>query len=99
MRSPSGARWKSTARARSTTSSYVRGAPEKPVAITGDTAKHGTVTRFKPDKQIFEDIEFSFDVLSNRLRELAFLTKGIHIAVSDERAIPERATSSTSTAG
>ena len=47
------------------------------------------MTRFKPDKQIFEDIEFSFDVLSNRLRELAFLTKGIHIAVSDERVQPE----------
>jgi DNA gyrase subunit B len=69
---------------------YVRGVPEKPVTITGDTPRHGTMTRFKPDKQIFEDIEFSFDVLSNRLRELAFLTKGIHIAVSDERAIPSK---------
>jgi DNA gyrase subunit B len=69
---------------------YVRGAPEKPVAITSDTTKHGTVTRFKPDKQIFEDIEFSFDVLSNRLRELAFLTKGIRIAVADERALPKK---------
>jgi DNA gyrase subunit B len=69
---------------------YVRGAPEKPVALTGDTPKHGTVTRFKPDKQIFEDIEFSFDVLSNRLRELAFLTKGIHIAVADERVQPKK---------
>jgi DNA gyrase subunit B len=69
---------------------YVRGTPEKPVAVIGDTVKHGTVTRFKPDKQIFEDIEFSFDVLSNRLRELAFLTKGIRIAVADERAIPKK---------
>jgi DNA gyrase subunit B len=69
---------------------YVRGTPEKPVAVIGDTTKHGTVTRFKPDKQIFEDIEFSFDVLSNRLRELAFLTKGIRIAVADERAIPKK---------
>jgi DNA gyrase subunit B len=69
---------------------YVRGAPEKPVTITGDTPRHGTMTRFKPDKQIFEDIEFSFDVLSNRLRELAFLTKGIHIAVSDERTLPTK---------
>ena len=48
------------------------------------------MTRFKPDKQIFEDIEFSFDVLSNRLRELAFLTKGIQIAVADERALPKK---------
>ena len=69
---------------------YVRGAPEKPVAVIGDTTKHGTVTRFKPDKQIFEDIEFSFDVLSNRLRELAFLTKGIRISVGDERALPKK---------
>jgi DNA gyrase subunit B len=69
---------------------YIRGVPEKAVAITGETTRHGTVTRFKPDKQIFEDIEFSFDVLSNRLRELAFLTKGIQIAVSDERALPHK---------
>jgi DNA gyrase subunit B len=67
---------------------YVRGAPESPVRVTQDTTRHGTVTRFKPDKQIFEDIEFSFDVLSNRLRELAFLTKGIQITVGDERAAP-----------
>jgi DNA gyrase subunit B len=40
---------------------YVRGTPEKAVAVIGDTVKHGTVTRFKPDKQIFEDIEFHFD--------------------------------------
>jgi DNA gyrase subunit B len=69
---------------------YVRGVPDKPVSVIGETSKHGTVTRFKPDKQIFEDIEFSFDVLSNRLRELAFLTKGIHIAVADERALPKK---------
>ncbi|MGA2614130.1 MAG: DNA topoisomerase (ATP-hydrolyzing) subunit B [Spirochaetia bacterium] len=69
---------------------YVRGAPEAPVKVTQDTTRHGTVTRFKPDKQIFEDIEFSFDVLSNRLRELAFLTKGIHITVSDERTAPSK---------
>ena len=67
---------------------YVRGVPEKPVQVTGDTSRHGTVTRFKPDKQIFEEIEFSFDVLSNRLRELAFLTKGIHITVADDRSLP-----------
>ena len=69
---------------------YSRGVPEHPVAVTSDTAKQGTVTRFKPDKQIFEDIEFSFDLLSNRLRELAFLTKGIHIAVADERILPKK---------
>jgi DNA gyrase subunit B len=69
---------------------YVRGLPEKLVAVIGETARHGTVTRFRPDKQIFEDIEFSFDVLSNRLRELAFLTKGIHISIADERSLPKK---------
>jgi DNA gyrase subunit B len=67
---------------------YDRGMPAAAVAMTGDTDKHGTVTRFKPDKQIFEDIELSFDTLSNRLRELAFLTKGIKIAIEDERSFP-----------
>jgi DNA gyrase subunit B len=69
---------------------YLRGVPEAPVRATQDTSRHGTVTRFKPDKQIFEDIEFSFDVLSNRLRELAFLTKGIHITVTDDRTAPSK---------
>jgi DNA gyrase subunit B len=69
---------------------YQRGVPDKPVAITADTQRSGTVTRFKPDKQIFEEIEFSFDVLSNRLRELAFLTKGIRITIADERSLPRK---------
>ncbi|HVO38641.1 MAG TPA: DNA topoisomerase (ATP-hydrolyzing) subunit B [Spirochaetia bacterium] len=69
---------------------YVRGAPEAPVTATESTDRHGTVTRFMPDKQIFEDIEFSFDILSNRLRELAFLTKGIHIEIADERTLPRK---------
>jgi DNA gyrase subunit B len=69
---------------------YLRGIPEKPVAVTGETTNHGTITRFKPDKQIFEDIEFSFDVLSNRLRELAFLTKGIEINITDDRIAPRK---------
>ncbi len=69
---------------------YVRGHAEGPVKVTGDTDRHGTITRFKPDEQIFEDIEFSYDVLSNRLRELAFLTKGIHITITDERGAPPK---------
>jgi DNA gyrase subunit B len=69
---------------------YSRGIPDGAVAQTGETARHGTVTRFKPDKQIFEDIEFSFDTLSNRLRELAFLTKGIRISITDERTLPRK---------
>ncbi len=69
---------------------YDRGVPAKPVSVTGDTAIHGTITRFKPDKQIFPEIEFSFDTLSNRLRELAFLTKGIQISITDERTLPRK---------
>jgi DNA gyrase subunit B len=69
---------------------YDRGIPAAPVAVTGETGKHGTISRFKPDKQIFEDIELSFDTLSNRLRELAFLTKGIKISITDERGFPDK---------
>jgi DNA gyrase subunit B len=69
---------------------YARGVPEKAVAVAADTARQGTVTRFKADRQIFEEVEFSFDVLSNRLRELAFLTKGIQISIADERVVPRK---------
>jgi len=69
---------------------YERGIPQAAVAVTGESARGGTVTRFKPDRQIFEDIEFSFDTLSNRLRELAFLTKGIQVSVADERVLPKK---------
>jgi DNA gyrase subunit B len=69
---------------------YVRGIPESAVAVVGETTRHGTVTQFKPDKQIFEEIDFSFDSLSNRLRELAFLTKGIRISIVDDRVLPKK---------
>ncbi len=49
------------------------------------TTKHGTIVRFKPDSKIFEETSFSFDTLSNRLRELAFLNKGLKIVIADER--------------
>ncbi|MCX7031161.1 MAG: DNA topoisomerase (ATP-hydrolyzing) subunit B [Spirochaetes bacterium] len=69
---------------------YVRGVPEAPVRVTGETERHGTTVRFKPDRQIFEDIEFSFDLLSIRLRELAFLNKGLQISIADERPSPPK---------
>jgi len=69
---------------------YVRGIPESAVAVVGETDRHGTVTQFKPDKQIFEEIDFSFDSLSNRLRELAFLTKGLRISIVDDRVLPKK---------
>ena len=66
---------------------YDRGIPREDVQIIGDHEENGTIIRFKPDEQIFDSIEFSYDVLSNRLRELAFLNKGITISISDERLL------------
>jgi DNA gyrase subunit B len=64
---------------------YRTGIPEAPVSELGATEKRGTVVRFQPDPSIFESTVFSFDVLANRLRELAFLNKGITIVLTDER--------------
>jgi DNA gyrase subunit B len=64
---------------------YQKGVPEKPVAIIGQTEKTGTVVRFKADTTILESDDFSFGVLAERLRELAFLNKGINISIADER--------------
>ena len=64
---------------------YKIGIPENPVGVIGETDKTGTVTRFYPDDSIFETLNFSFEILSNRLRELAFLNKGIRISITDER--------------
>ena len=65
--------------------SYRRGAPDGPVAVTGATDRSGTVTSFLADSTIFETSDYSFEVLTTRLRELAFLNKGIRIALSDRR--------------
>ena len=64
---------------------YKRGLPEKKVAITGKSESTGTITRFKADEKIFDSINYSFDILSNRLRELAFLNKGVEISIVDQR--------------
>jgi len=63
---------------------YERGKPTEALKNTGVTRKRGTKIIFKPDSQIFETLEFSFDVLAQRLRELAFLNKGLAIALEDE---------------
>ncbi|MFQ5931399.1 MAG: ATP-binding protein, partial [Nitrospiraceae bacterium] len=63
---------------------YERGKPTEALKITGKTRKRGTKIIFKPDGQIFETLEFSFDVLAQRLRELAFLNKGLAITLEDE---------------
>ena len=69
---------------------YARGIPLAPLKQTGKTRKRGTKVTFKPDGQIFTETSFSFDKLSERLREKAFLNKGIRITIKDEREEPER---------
>src|SRR5262249_25324643 len=64
---------------------YHRGTPETPVEETGITSQRGTKITFKPDPLIFETTAFSFDILSQRLRELAFLNRGLQITIEDER--------------
>ena len=69
---------------------YIQGVPEQPVKVVGKTNRVGTLTRFKADDKIFEETVYSFDVLSNRLRELAFLNRGVKISISDMRPSKEK---------
>jgi DNA gyrase subunit B len=64
---------------------FERGVPAGPLTTVGKTKGRGTKVTFKPDGEIFEMTEFSYDVLSQRLRELAFLNRGLKITISDER--------------
>jgi len=64
--------------------SYRRGVPNADMEERGKKNGHGTIVRFSPDTQIFETVEFSHDVLVNRLRELAFLNRGLRIDFIDE---------------
>lgn len=64
---------------------YEKGRAVSKVIEKGKTKERGTTVTFLPDKEIFEKTEFSFDVLSNRLRELAYLNKGVRITIRDER--------------
>ncbi len=64
---------------------YQRGKPDSPLAEIGTTDLRGTKVTFKPDSQIFEKTDFSFDILSQRLRELAFLNRGVSISIEDQR--------------
>jgi len=67
------------------TKKIIAGVPVTNLQIKGDTKETGTTVRFLPDDRIFEDINFNFDIISKRLRELAFLNKGIRIILNDER--------------
>jgi DNA gyrase subunit B len=65
---------------------YRRGDPVAPMRAIGVSEKTGTKVTFKPDPEIFKGTEFSFEILSQRLRELAYLNKGLTISIRDERA-------------
>jgi len=65
--------------------SYERGTPKGDLRSIAQTDKRGTRVSFKPDSKIFETVEFTFETLSQRLRELAFLNKGLLITIEDER--------------
>jgi DNA gyrase subunit B len=65
---------------------YHRGDPEAPLKVIGQTHDQGTKVTFKPDSLIFEKIDFSFEILSQRLRELAFLNRGVRITIDDQRS-------------
>jgi DNA gyrase subunit B len=65
--------------------SYYQGKPDEPVKIIGSAEGTGTTTRFYPDPEIFETCEFSFDYLTHRLREMAFLNRGVKIVLKDEK--------------
>ncbi len=66
--------------------SYKCGVPKSKLAVTGKTRKTGTKITFHPDPSIFDKTDFSYDLLAQRLRELAFLNKGLKITLQDERS-------------
>ena len=68
---------------------YSRGKPYTDVRIIGETDKTGTIITFKPDDTIFKVLEFRYDILATRLRELAFLNAGITLTITDKRVVKE----------
>ena len=64
---------------------YERGIPKTEIKMMGESAETGTSVRFKPDSEIFEDTTFNFDTLSGRMREIAFLNRGLRISISEPK--------------
>jgi len=69
---------------------FAKGEKIGEIAIIGDTDRTGTTVHFKPDPEMFEELEYNFDTLKQRLQETAFLTKGLKIDIFDERPDPVR---------
>ncbi|PID89812.1 MAG: DNA topoisomerase (ATP-hydrolyzing) subunit B [Bacteroidia bacterium] len=69
---------------------YTRGTPLSPIQEIGTTDKTGTIITFLPDGDIFNTLEYKFDILSTRMRELAFLNKGIKLQLEDKRVKDEK---------
>ena len=69
--------------------SFKRGKPDSPFTFVGKTSDRGLYVRFMPDKEIFEETQFDYNTLLNRMREQAFLNPGVRIILRDERLLPE----------
>jgi DNA gyrase subunit B len=64
---------------------YSRGDRQTPLEVVGNTKETGTTVKFRPDSTIFTELDYNYDTIANRLRELAFLNSGLTIAITDER--------------
>ena len=78
---------------------FAYGYPKTELVVTGTTEDRGTCVRFLPDEQIFEEVVYKYDTLEHRLRELAFLNKGITITLEDKRDGIERSKTFSYTGG
>lgn len=72
------------------TQTYSQGIPQTEVDVVGETTDRGTIISFLPDPEIFSVLEYSYETLAKRLRELSYLNKGLHLTLTDRRATDEK---------